>query len=59
MANIKNLPDYAKSCRFIVCRVVDGEKYFYGAYNDGVCAANAALEICGKVEVNEDVVFFV
>lgn len=56
---VKNMPDYAKSCKFIVCRVIDGEKWFYGAYNDSVCAANAALEISGCVEVNEDVVFFV
>ena len=46
---INNLPDYAAEYKFIVYRVVDGEKWFWGAYNDYGRAMYAAGEIGGKV----------
>lgn len=46
---INNLPDYATEYKFIVYRVVDGEKWFYGAYNDYGRAMYVAGTIGGKV----------
>ena len=43
---INNLPTYAVNYRFIVYCVVDGEKWFYGAYND----AQRAREVAAMVE---------
>ena len=46
---INNLPTYAVNYRFIVYRVVDGEKWFYGAYNDAQWAREVAAMIEGYV----------
>ena len=46
---IKNLPAYAADYRFIVYRVVDGEKWFYGAYNDMRKAYDVAAMVEGYV----------
>lgn len=43
---INNLPAYSANYRFIVYSVVDGEKWFYSAYND----AQRAREIAAMVE---------
>lgn len=43
---INNMPDYAYNHKFIVYRVVDGENWFYGAYDD-VSKAMAAMVFCG------------
>lgn len=45
MLNIKinNMPDYGKDYKYIVATLVDGELWFYGAYNEyekADCAAN-------------------
>ena len=46
---IKNMPDYAKNEPFIVYRVVSGEAWFYGAYDDFEKANHAACEVGGVV----------
>jgi hypothetical protein len=46
---IKNTPPYAADYRFIVYRICDGERWFWGAWNDGGKAAQAAAEIGGLV----------
>lgn len=46
---INNLPAYAANYRFIVYRVVDGEKWFYGAYNDAQWAREVAAMVEGYV----------
>lgn len=46
---IKNTPPYAASYRFIVYRICDGERWFWGAWNDGGKAAQAAAEVGGLV----------
>lgn len=46
---INNMPEYAVNYKFIVYRVVCGEKWFYGAYNDHDRANNIAKEIGGYV----------
>lgn len=45
---INNLPNYANDYRYIVCRRVDGELWFYGAWNDADKANEVALEIGGE-----------
>ena len=35
MTKINNLPTYAKNYKYIVARLIDGDWWFYGAYNDG------------------------
>ena len=49
MKEINNVPQYAHEYRFIVYRVVDGERYFWGAWNDSGKAVTAAKEIGGEV----------
>lgn len=46
---INNLPAYARECAFVVARDVDGEFWFWGAYDDAQTAAIAASEIGGIV----------
>ncbi len=45
---INNLPNYANDYRYIVARRVDGELWFYGAWNDADKANEVALEIGGE-----------
>jgi hypothetical protein len=52
MAKIKiyNLQDYALECKYIVYRINrEGERWFYGGYNNVSQAANVAAEIGGFV----------
>lgn len=50
MTTIKNLPEYVKSGNYIVvAREVDGEFWFYGAYEDSAKANKAADMIDGYV----------
>ena len=49
MGHIKNLPNYANDYAYVVARKVDGEWWFWGAYNDHTDAANAAWEVDGNV----------
>lgn len=46
---IKNMPPESALYEFIVYREVDGEKWFWGAYNDVNRACTAAVEIGGKI----------
>ena len=49
MGHIKNLPGYANDYTYVVARKVDGEWWFWGAYNDFTTAGDAAWEIDGDV----------
>ena len=49
MTKINNLPIYATEYRYIVARAIDNELWFYGAYNDGFKAENAAAECNGEI----------
>ena len=46
---INNVPEYAKEKdKYIVARYVDGEWWFYGAYDEGT-AGNVATNVGGEV----------
>lgn len=46
---INNVPEYAKEkSKYIVARYVDGEWWFYGAYDKGT-AGNVATDVGGEV----------
>ena len=46
---INNVPEYAKEKgKYIVARYVDGEWWFYGAYDKGP-AGNVATDVGGEV----------
>lgn len=47
--NIHNIPAYAYDYRYIVYRVVDGDRWFWGAWNDRDAALQAAAEVGGEV----------
>ena len=46
---INNLPEYAYQHRFIVYRTADGQKWFWGAYDDAGKALEAAVDIDGYI----------
>lgn len=46
---IYNMPDYAKGYKYIVARRVDGDLWFWGAWNDRNTANAVALDIGGEV----------
>lgn len=50
---INNLPSYADEYAYIVVRRVNGELWFWGAWNDRREANEAAIEIGGIVVTNE------
>ena len=54
---INNLKDYAKNHKYIVYRVVDGEAWFWGAYDELKDASAAMLDIAGCVIETEKVDF--
>lgn len=48
---IRNLPEYAKDYKYIVYRICDdGEKWFWGAWNDFKKAEEARREIDGYIK---------
>ena len=49
MTEIKNLPTYATDYKYIVAKEVDGDWWFYGAYNEGSRAERAAIECNGEI----------
>ena len=53
MMTIQNVPEYAKNYKYIVARRVDGELYFWGAWNDRNKANEVAIEISGEVVTNQ------
>lgn len=51
---VKNVADYAKDYKYIVARNIDGELWFWGAWNDRNKANEVAIELGnGVVIVNE------
>ena len=46
---VNNVSEYGKTCKYLVCRVVDGQAWFYGAWNDYDKALEVAQEIDGVV----------
>lgn len=49
---INNLPNYSENYAYIVAREVDGEYWFWGAYNDRNKANEIAENIGGEVFEN-------
>ena len=49
MTKINNLPTYATEYKYLVAREIDGELWFYGAYNEGSRAERAAVECNGEI----------
>lgn len=45
MVFIRNLPIYASDYKYIVANIVDGERWFWGAYDDVTMAGLAAREL--------------
>ena len=46
---INNLPKNVTDYKYIVAREVNGEWWFYGAYNEGSKAEQAAVECGGEI----------
>ena len=53
MTRINNVPGYAWDYDLIVYRIVNGEKWFFGAYNEVAKALSALIE-CGNGVYNSD-----
>lgn len=51
---INNLPRYAAEYDYIVASVVDGDLWFYGAWNDESRAYEVARSINGTVVKNSE-----
>lgn len=49
VANVENIPEYAKSFKYIVARPGLGRFWFYGAWNDEVEASDVADKVEGFV----------
>ena len=49
MIKVNNLPEYAKNYNWLVCRVVNGELWFWGAFNDHDKAREIAIDVNGTV----------
>ena len=43
---INNMPDWAKRKKYIVFRMIDGEAWFYDAWNDYLKAFKQCMEPC-------------
>ena len=52
MSTVKNLPEYANEYKYIVASQIDGDLWFWGAWNNMKKAINAAEEIGGEVVIN-------
>ena len=50
---INNLPDYASEYIYVVATTVDGELWFYGAYNKRSQAFEAASACGGVIIIND------
>lgn len=51
MENINNFPEYAKEYKYIVVQRIDGELWFWGAWDDRNKANEAALELGNGVVI--------
>ena len=49
MMNLMNMPEYANDYEFVVAREIDGDFWFWGAYENGFKAEQVAMEIGGVV----------
>lgn len=49
MMNLMNMPEYANDYEFVVAREIDGDFWFWGAYENGFKADQIAHEIGGVV----------
>ena len=54
MNTVKNLPEYANEYQYIVASRIDGDLWFWGAWNDMKEAINAAEKIDGEVVINNE-----
>lgn len=45
MTKINNVPDYAKTSKYIVYKEIHGDNWFYGAWDDVRDACRAASEL--------------
>lgn len=55
MNKVNNMPSYVWDYKYVVAREVDGDLWFWGAYDDLHTATTAANEIGGVViEVDRD-----
>lgn len=52
---VNNMSESARKYRYIVFRMVDGEAWYYGAWNDHERALEQALEIDGQFVPVEEV----
>ena len=52
---VNNVAEYAGECRWWAIRIVDGEAWFYGAFDTEKEATKAAKEIGGMVVENQEV----
>jgi len=52
---INNMSESARKYKYIVFRMVDGEFWYYGAWNDHLKALHQALEIGGQFVPIEEV----
>lgn len=55
MIKIMNISNYAYSYKYIVARYVDGDWWFYGAWNEADRAYHAAMVEGGQVFMIEDI----
>ena len=53
MMNINNVPAYAENMKYIVARRVNGQYWFWGAWNDRDRANEVAIEVGCVVFCNE------
>ena len=57
MQNVNNIPNYARNKKYFVVREVDGELWFYSAYNDYSVAYSMTVAYDGfMVVVNRELV---
>lgn len=49
MVEVKNTPAYAKDYKYIVARLVGGELWFYGAWDNEAKAQEIANQVDGLV----------
>lgn len=57
MLHINNLPEYARDRAYIVYTPVDGQAWFFSAWDDQERAVQQALEYGCQVVPNERVIF--
>lgn len=53
-AKINNLPDYADKYKYIVATLVDGQLWFYGAYDSYDMVEDALKETSGRVIIKNE-----